>query len=271
MRMTALAGSTTHVELCVASDRRAEAQGFHVVASDRFKRDAETESQGPALEGDSTGLTIGSPAVVPLLWDGAVVTKLTADLAPAQMERDVTVDLAESLPHRDHHYTGRARLEMATAVLLGGVAVTLVPAMLMFCGRRRPRRWERITLTILVAGVVISAVSVVAFVPAVPARAGRALHPYVQLGQLSATLRKAAAEGDLTPGRIEPFLVRLAHDPAAGTNPFTGEPVRLERSPGNFAIRKIGPTTFACLYDVNGREVHAIELSQPSTGPARGP
>ena len=38
------------------------------------------------------------------------------------------------------------------------------------------------------------------------------------------------------------------------TNPFTGDPIRAECSPGNFAIRTLAGATYFCTYDENGIE-----------------
>ena len=45
-------------------------------------------------------------------------------------------------------------------------------------------------------------------------------------------------------------------------NPLTGEPMRFERSPGNFSTRKVGDKTYLCLYDAVAREWR-VELPEP--------
>jgi len=47
------------------------------------------------------------------------------------------------------------------------------------------------------------------------------------------------------------------------TNPFTGQPVRYERSPGNFSTRRVGDEIYFCLYDRYGREVRVVALPPP--------
>ena len=49
-------------------------------------------------------------------------------------------------------------------------------------------------------------------------------------------------------------------------NPFTGEKMKFERSPGNFSVRRIEGVTYICLYDDSARE-----LRIPLAGPAAPP
>jgi hypothetical protein len=47
-------------------------------------------------------------------------------------------------------------------------------------------------------------------------------------------------------------------------NTFTGEPMRYERSPGNFSTRTVGGKTYFCLYDKYAREIRVVQLPPPT-------
>jgi hypothetical protein len=52
-------------------------------------------------------------------------------------------------------------------------------------------------------------------------------------------------------------------------NPFTGAPMRLERSPGNYAFRRVGDETYFCLYDEFGIEKRVLALPPQKAGEGR--
>ena len=110
MRLTALAGSTTHVELFVVADQQASAQGLDCVAADTFKPHESYKPFQPVYRSLDGELTIGSPDVAEHLWPGCVVTKLTADLKPELMAQDLSLSLGQLKPFRQHFYSSNGPL-----------------------------------------------------------------------------------------------------------------------------------------------------------------
>ena len=56
-------------------------------------------------------------------------------------------------------------------------------------------------------------------------------------------------------------------------NPYTGQPIKVECSPGNIALRTVGNKTFFCAYNENGIELRARltfeATTQATTQPGR--
>ncbi|MHC4716068.1 MAG: hypothetical protein ACYS5V_03805, partial [Planctomycetota bacterium] len=72
------------------------------------------------------------------------------------------------------------------------------------------------------------------------------------------------------PAELQKRFVALVSDngyfvsPEYATNPFTGQEIRYERSPGNFSTRQVEGGTYFCLYDIDVKE------SRVMMGPAGG-
>ena len=49
-------------------------------------------------------------------------------------------------------------------------------------------------------------------------------------------------------------------------NPFTGEKMKFERSPGNFSVRRVEGVTCICLYDDSARELRVHLSGRPDLG-----
>jgi hypothetical protein len=125
MKLTQIAQSKTLVELFVVADRVAAAGGFQTIIADRFGPD--TSGTGPAMESGAYDLAVGHPDAMEKMWDGCIVTKLTAELSPRQMDRDVELELAAySKPWRLRQYSARARADYAQSAGYGGAALWLL-------------------------------------------------------------------------------------------------------------------------------------------------
>jgi hypothetical protein len=143
MKLTALVGTKTRVELLVVADQQAAAQGFRCEVADRFHHKYGGDSQGSVeytgyFAADNTGLNIGNPDAALWLSDNCCVTKLTADLLPAQMGDDVAIDLVPFAAHRDHLFSTRARWKIIEMILLLGALIGLGLVVWAFHGRRMP-------------------------------------------------------------------------------------------------------------------------------------
>jgi len=278
MRLTALAGSTTRVELFVAADRQAEAPGFHVATADRYKLSTPVSYAQPCYEASSTGLIIGSPEVGEFLWQDCVVTRLTADLPPQAMDRDVAIALTDLAAHRDHFYSARARREIVWIVLLCGGIVLVPICAYLFKARRRPARRKIMWMPGLAVPALIAAAAVYVLLPVVPVQTGSWGHHPSYLHNrnhvLSLLLDRLVGHGklsaEMTPEQLAKFpetlleAEYLAEEEDLIANPFTGQRMKYERSPGNFSSRKVEGKTWLCFYDIDGRETR-FEL-KPSAG-----
>ena len=86
MRLTSLANTETYMELCVVADRQAVVKHFDAQVAAAFrkpgKRDyyAHWPNISPYYHAASVDLRIGSPDMVPLMWENCVVTKLVGNI-----------------------------------------------------------------------------------------------------------------------------------------------------------------------------------------------
>lgn len=267
MRLTALAGSTTRVELFVAADRQAEANDFHVAAADRYRLSTPVSYAQPCYEAASTGLIIGSPEIGELLWQDCVVTRLRADLPPQAMDKDVAIALTDLAAHRDHFYSARARREIVSIVLLCVGIVLVVACAWLFRARRRPERRKIMWMPGVAVLALIAAAAVYVLLPVVPVQTGSwGRHPWRLHNRnhvLSILLNRLVSQGklsaEMTPEQWAESLGTLLEEgyleeESLIINPFTGQRMKYERSPGNFSSRKVDGKNWLCFYDIDGRE-----------------
>ena len=283
MKLTGLAGSSTHVELFIVAGRRAKAEGFECIAADTFHVDAsgalnrrDKRALGkyllnPCYAAANSDLVIGSPDAGALLWPGCTVTKLTADLAPQQMDRDIDIGLYDAGSHRKKLYTVPGRNDVVRVILLTGAIALLFLSTFVFRYRRRGRPWQWCVLAAILAGTIIGAVAAYGFLPIVPAADLESIHPIVERGRISGLLRAFETEEDirrnfhagLSDAQLRD-LPRILKDHRflryRLTNPLTNKAMRYERSPGNYSIRKVDDKTYLCFYDLEGRE-YRVQLA----------
>jgi hypothetical protein len=271
MKLTALANTTTHVELCVFANEQAVAPGFHCVVADKYLRqpseppltryNTDYPIRSDYFYAEATRTALGHPDVVPLLWADCTATKLVADLPAAKMDHDVAIEFQPLISHRDTFYSSLARRQIALALFFGGMAVFEIVAAVIFHARRRPTARQSKFLLASFLGVGILAAGVWQFLPTIPVRAAGKYARY-RHEDISYAAGAAAKVGlirkNMTPeeiAAIPQLLVEHGELRADNlTNPFTGEPIRAECSPGNFAVRTIGGKTYFCTYDENGVE-----------------
>jgi hypothetical protein len=257
MKLTALAGSTTRVELFAIADRQASAEGFRCAAADRYRglTPDGLSMVAPHYAADRTGCTIGHPDVCALMWEGCIVTRLSADLAPEAMDRDVELSLGPLRPQRDHVFSARGRAAVVGLVLLlGGLPIVIYLAV-VFRLRRRCTRWQAAGLAGIILLLGISAVVVSVALPVIPVRTGSYGGPWGREFHYRAS--ELIAAGQLHRDLSADQLDRMARMLAGRTNPYTGEPMRLQRSPGNCSIRRVGDRAYLCFYDADAREYRA--------------
>jgi hypothetical protein len=197
MKLTALAGTTTRVELFIVGGGQAKAGAFHCAAADRMDPlPGHGEEYSETYMGSETGMSVGSPDVVPRMWPGC----------------------------------------LAAAILCKG-------------GRRPSRgEWKFVAALLAIVGV---AGAVTWFSMAtIPVRPDSG-HLYVQYRwgrSLQTAAQPLAAEGvirpGMTPAEVATIPQRMIDEQVISaegvTNPFTGTRMRMERSPGNFYLRKRG-------------------------------
>ncbi|MGE5609112.1 MAG: DUF2330 domain-containing protein [Bacillota bacterium] len=281
MRLTSLAPGKTQVELFIIADQQASAPGFHLVAADRYILDSggPQYSNGaeliPYFRSTATDLIAGHPDVVSLMWNNCIVTRLSAELTPAQMDRDIDLHLAACQPFREHVYSLRARTGIFRSILVYAAFPILGFSTYIFRHRRRPTPGELGVLLALITVSLTAAFVVRVLFPTRDVLASTNLNSRF-LGLRSAfVLRDVGVlwnEKKIIPATRPDELLKILHDEFGNdrwmTNPFTGQPPTSERSPGNFSLRTENGQTWFCLYDEHARELRLLLPSNASTAPA---
>jgi len=152
MKLSSLAGSRTRVELLVISDRLATAEGFRIIAADWFYPNPRTGSR--YYHSKVARFMLMQPAA-PLLWDGCFVTRLQGDLAPEDMDRDITFVMEEPAFRQERRLGSLGAAAIMELVSEGGLSAFLIGAALVHFRGRRPRRWQRGVLTGVMAATVV--------------------------------------------------------------------------------------------------------------------
>jgi len=284
MTLTGLTPGETRVELYVIADRQASTEDIPATMADTYTRgngdarDRTPEQTHPyramqCFRAETTGLVIGHPDAVDLMWDGCVVTTLVATLGPEDMTKDVELSFTNVRPHRPHVYTQAARNDVFEIVLTSGTLLVLLVAALVYRGRPK-RRWAvHAAVLSLVVGVPAAAWISSSSLPVIPAyvstRSGRPklrlslLRKCFMWGEMVLTEQGTlpeVAEGQASPPRTRAEAREIMSaglkDFGAGLaeNPFTGEPIRAERSPGNYWFMHVQGKLTLCYYDANAVE-----------------
>ena len=268
MKLTGTIGTNTRVELFVVADRQASAEGFDSLAADKYQPISRPPwaSEGGYYKGSSQKLTIGSPDAQELLWPGCVVTALRADLTPQQMARDVDISLAPLGSHRQRYFTARARGDLVAGMLAWGGVAILIVVCFAWDRSRRPGPWLGRALAVAYLAVLVAAGVTRFALPVVPATTSRVSRYHVmrKLSYLAEVIAEEVTEGRLSfpqikdrPQILMEILDEGSHDRLA-TNVFDGQPIRYERSPGNYWVRRTKEGLWLCMYTRNGRELRKL-------------
>ncbi len=265
MRLTALANTTTHVELFFIANEQAGESRFHCALADRFTMNGYEPE--PYFVADSVGVSVAHPDIVPLLYDGCIITRAKADLSPARMDRDVEATLAPLEAQRDHVYSTKGRSSILRITLYCGLTLLAILAAIIFRGRRRPGEGQLQFFKVCVLIAVGLPIAVFCLLPTMEMRTSsgkdafrsRFRNHYIELA-IEVLVMKGELRFD-SPVNVIKNLPKLINDPsllnpAVVENPYTGGPMIYERSPGNFSSRIIKGVNNICLYEEDGREMH---------------
>lgn len=280
MRATAMAGSTTHVELFIATNGHADAPGFVTVLSQGMHPGESYRSSYPNTTFTSYyGPPISHPDLKDLLWNACTVTKLTADLTPAQMDRDIAISTSTYRgPYRQSLYSTGLRNEWIAAaacvistMLLCWLSVAQRPTSLEM-KRIRHKRISRATGfgAAVCAGIYL-------FFPAIPTitiPSFRANNDRSR--QLFVAARQAISDGKLnasllqSPEKLADMLKPYVREEML-INPYTGQPIAFRRSPGNYDLYQQSGQVYLNLLPAFGTGYSIPLPASRTTSPATQP
>jgi len=269
MKLTGLAGSKTRVELFVISDRQATTDGFVCTTAARYRRRKPHRFLRPPVEGlpfyeaVDKRLIVGNPDIGELMWDGCVVTALSADLSPAEMDHDVEFEFGYLEPCHGSVFSTAARNDIVLAVLLWTPVAVLIILGIVTHGHRKPGLKSLCAMIVVTIMGLLGALITYVAIPAIPAIIDSDPdfpNSWDRLERITATIVSLASERKIrlpvNQAELErlPEILREVGAPGLARNPLTGEDMRSERSPGNYCVREEGTQRFFCFYDYNGRE-----------------
>jgi hypothetical protein len=165
MRLTGVVEKPVRVEMYVAAQSRAEADGFEVARCARVDDDWRHES-------DRGNVVFGDTAATRLLPGGSVLTRLERTFEPEAMKADVPIRFREYETLQPTVFSERAARAMALnvgAMLAIGALVGLASAgATARPGARRPRRWLTTAVVLFLAAD--ATLAILALTPTVPTR-----------------------------------------------------------------------------------------------------
>jgi hypothetical protein len=202
-------------------------------------------------------LNLGHPGVVPALWDRCWVSKLTGQVSPEAMGDDYYPSWTTPKDERQTLYS-RGGAEQ-TAVFWALLVFTLiaVPGGILW-GWRRLKSWPA-------SGLILAAVLVCW---GVYVGVDRAL-PTIEVSTFKVRSRFAAdpkrfmesAQSSRKSGEsLRQAIGRVLAEHRA-QNPYTGQPIREEDSPGNYTLAEKDGKLLFTLYDLGGTPV-TVELGK---------
>lgn len=227
MRLTGLNSQSLSVDLYVFGDTRAAAPHFKVESCTRP--------------------SIAHPLLRQWIGDVAVVTKLTATLSPADMRKDVWLDLSSEFSSK--RTSMFSRLGALTTALNWGAGVFAI-GLLAACfvgfvsdipGQKLPRRIGYLTLISL---VVVGSIYLI--LPKIEVKLVRGSSYYQTKYQMLALCNPMGAPDWHTPAEIRTGLQELISNPTNAVeyglknwdNDLVGGQFREEDSPGNYLLRE---------------------------------
>jgi len=267
MRLTRLPGSDVDLELYVIADDSAGHPFLNVEFADRYAARFDATWQETQFKG-TVSRRVGLRDLCDLMWDGCVLTRLSATVRPEQMTDDLRLQLTEGRLRRRTLYSARGARETAVFYGLFGLLVTAFVMALRTVFRDSPRRAVTLTLAgVLVAISCLGALATYVLLPRVEVgptyrggKGGRG--PLLAMYQMRSTAQILAAQGtidlDMTDEEIAAAFIDALGDEEygyaePGENPYLGGPVRREKSPGNFWIERLDGKTYLIVYDQDGR------------------
>lgn len=291
LKLTGLPGGSTFFELFVVADTRVANSRLQAEFCDTFQPSQEEDHN---KEEDAAGelplrqtyiaadshLEVGHPELLKLLWPGCVVTKLSGEIAAAEMGSDLVFASMKTTPERQWFFTNEGARSLAAIVFILLLALFCVVTFVIWRKRLSDvaHRLRYYRETLLPAAVVILLLSVGVFfcLPRLGADethvtrgwghgyyAQRALYYSIQsyLASEEGLLEKSEDEiaQTILSGISESEDIRLHH---GETNQVAGGLLGIEDSPGNFTVEKDGRRLVVRIYDYWGRP-EVLEYPSP--------
>ena len=264
MRLTALAGGETRVDLFVVGERSVRAAGFEVISSDAYAASTDQQWDFPVYKSE-IGLAVANADAVRQMWDGCVLTHLTRTMGPAEMAAgDVEITLDGRYPVHKRVWTPKGRAGLALIVLGCGTIVVAIGVMMAYGRGRRPGKTGKLALRWLGGVTLASSLGIAVFWPmeaSISVSSYRPLFRRIAVRMLRDDVQQGVNGGTIH-GRMtaQQILQQIDTEEYERT---AGREIHIGRTPGGVAVRKSSGLTFFCIYTPDGGEVR-VPLPEPA-------
>lgn len=247
MRLTSLSASPVALDLYCLADYKASVAGLHLGFCDTFA--------GPVARGVDDGSThkerryqsrsfeyvVGLPSLVRMLWDGCVLTRLSATVSPDGMRADYRIDTEKPTAYERHRYSYKGALMTGVCWSLIGWGPLLIVAGIV--ARRKhgiemvsQHSLERVVLpasliALLAVGLIYLGLPKVAVVVKSRGKGG-----FIGAGRVITLIRYTEASMPHSISHVQEHCRQLLLDEHHMTNPYSGAPIREQESPGDYQI-----------------------------------
>ena len=272
-KLTTLAGGQPFLELYVVGPSRAEVAELNIEFCQRLRIGGGRDNS-KVYNAEQARVAIGHPEIVPLLWDGCVLTKLSGHLDARQQVDDLRVHWADFGAYQQHFFSTVGARAIAWMVFVSILGIICAFGLIVCMSPNRERfewgfHFRRIVPRTLLAALLVATI-VYAALPKLSASGVQVIHrggltSAVFPPQLEASIERILLqEPDLREqderAIAGAILDRLpAMMPARWLSPqshlanmLQGGEVQPESTLGNFTIEKHDGRIIVRVYDATG-------------------
>ena len=280
MRLTALSGGNTALDLFVIADKRAASDLLKTTFCDQFvsithsNKDDRYETT-TVYQAKNSRLQIGHPAICAMMWPGCVLTKLSGVINSKKMTEDIRFQWKPFEAYRQHLYTTSGAKSVVFLICLWGIGGSLLICMILFKKRIKdfqgPKWFFKKVMAPASIAVMLGATLFYMVVPKlktdeyeVSNRFLPRIYPGWMKSRIAMRFREnssllTSSEKEIAKGLLDLLTKDYTSDAhqkkLMSSNRLTGGTLQVEDSPGNFTIQKNEDHVIVRIYDATGRAV----------------
>jgi hypothetical protein len=256
MRLTGLSGGRLQLELTVVAEKEAGLSVVPRLLCDTYFKDHYIRAL--LWAGRDTGVLVGHPGLDTLFWDGCVVTRFAGEVGPDDMAEDLAFSWRDPTPYRKRVFSRRGAFHTGVVVTFwlsaaAFLAIIIVRWRHIGHGMRDTKAPRMVGMSLL--GALLVGLCVFLVIPKRQVQTMRRMGDYRTRSEFMRMLDKGSRAGSFDPRSVASLRAYIREALGgeeyrrAETNPFTGEPVREETSPGNYEIREEPARLQVFVYD----------------------
>ncbi len=261
MRLTSTVGSDVYLEIFVISDKQAANNRLNLEFSDEFKFGKDAYNQLiedkylPGFTSSKFNQRIGHPDSLNLLWDGCVLSKFCGILGPHEMNQDFVFSFKEATSYQRHYWTKQGALQGSVIILLIAFTSVVIPLHSYY----RINKQLKVRFPFVRAVVIALTVSIIAggMIYAVLPKIKNIIKTntmsdllyryrmsrfkediWTDISKESRNLESKGLE-DIRM-LIEKYIADSSGYKREKNNPYAGQPIKYEDSPGNYLFLEDG-------------------------------